>query len=117
MISKAGQSRDEALYDEARSLADQGDFGRAEILAGLLLESAPDDIEGLLLMGLISRAQGKPESAAEFYRKVLYLEPTHRDALMHYSLFLEQKGDENKAAALRKRLVRLDMQRKDSHGG
>lgn len=110
------QTRRNAFYKEASSLADQGDFDRALVLVDLTLRYSPDDVAALFLSGLIYEACGNGAKAAEFYRKVLYLDPEHRDAMLHYALILEQKGENKKATALRKRLARLNEMREGAHG-
>jgi chemotaxis protein methyltransferase WspC len=34
-----------------------------------------------------------PQQAEQYYRKVLYLEPAHHEALIHLAVLLEKKGD------------------------
>ena len=62
---------------------------------------------GLYLLGLIRDAAGQLDAATALYRKVLYLEPAHQDALAHLSLLLEKKGQAGAARLLRERLLRL----------
>ncbi len=65
--------------------------------------------EPLYLLGLIrdaggDRSAGRPAG----YRKALYLDPGHREALAHLAALIESEGDERGARVLSERLRRLD---------
>lgn len=45
------------------------------------------------LNGLIADARGRAEEAGDFYRKALYLRPTHHEALTHLATLLDVGGD------------------------
>jgi chemotaxis protein methyltransferase WspC len=53
-------------------------------------------------------AMGDLQRAAECYRKVLYLEPNHSDALIHLALLSEKQGDTAGALRLRDRARRVE---------
>ncbi len=59
------------------------------------------------LMGVIYQAQQNPREAMACFRKVLYLQPDHRDALVHLMLLSEDQGEATQAAHLRRRLEQL----------
>jgi chemotaxis protein methyltransferase WspC len=59
------------------------------------------------LLGLLHDCAGDPFHAGEFYRKALYLEPDHYDALIHLAL-LEDKSGRRAAAKLWKSRTRRD---------
>jgi chemotaxis protein methyltransferase WspC len=65
----------------------------------------------LLLLGVISDASGDPSAAARYYRKVLYLEPDHPEALGHLALLLKTLGDVAGAKTLSDRMRRLHARR------
>ena len=44
-------------------------------------------------MGLLHDAGGDVHKAAENYRKALYLDPQHREALVHLAVALQKVGD------------------------
>ena len=56
--------------------------------------------------GLVKDAGSDPE-AINFYRKAIYLEPNHFEALLHAALLLEKAGDVARADAFRRRAERL----------
>jgi chemotaxis protein methyltransferase WspC len=51
-------------------------------------------------MGLICGADGRLTAANRYYRKALYLDKNHHDALVHLALLLEQQGDPHGASLL-----------------
>jgi chemotaxis protein methyltransferase WspC len=92
--------------DSARHLADAGRLGEAvELCEAHLKEQGPSS-QAYYLLGLVQDAVGDPQRAAECYRKVLYLEPTHTEALVHLALLSEKQGDTGTAQRLRARARR-----------
>jgi chemotaxis protein methyltransferase WspC len=87
----------------ARSLADAGRLDEA--LAAL--PQAPPSADGYSLLGVIQQARGDRAAAAAAFRKALYLDPGHREALTHAMLLAAERGDAGQAAALRERLARI----------
>jgi chemotaxis protein methyltransferase WspC len=90
----------------ARQLGDAGDLETALAACREYLESTPDSAEGYFLLGVLHDALGDFELAARDFRKVLYLDPAHRDALLHLALKREAVGDSSGAALLRARAQR-----------
>jgi chemotaxis protein methyltransferase WspC len=99
----------------ARRLADQGSFDEAAELCGRVLLEGGENAAAHFLLGLIHEARDRLGAAEECFRRALYLEPDHRDALAHMSLLLERKGETGYAGALRERLRRLAAEREASH--
>lgn len=96
----------ETLLAEARWLADAGCFEAAlEKCQAFLRERGPSS-RAYCLLGLVNDACGKSEEAGAFYRKALYLEPDHSEALMHLALLSEKTGDLRTALRLRQRALR-----------
>ncbi|MGJ7497967.1 CheR family methyltransferase [Variovorax sp. RT4R15] len=93
--------------DRARRLADQGHLADAAAhCEAHLLEHGPT-AEAFNLLGLVRDASGKTADAADQYRKALYLEPNHQDALIHLALLLQKQGDVAGAQRLQRRASRL----------
>jgi chemotaxis protein methyltransferase WspC len=67
----------------------------------------PTDPEALHLLGVINDAAGNLAAAAKHYRKALYLDPEHEEALTHLALLLDKQGDVAGAQRLRARAARL----------
>ena len=73
---------------KAMQLADSGKFAEAiKVCEAHLKEKGPTS-EGYYLLGLTQDAVGDQQRAGECYRKALYLEPNHSEALMHLALLL-----------------------------
>jgi chemotaxis protein methyltransferase WspC len=60
------------------------------------------------LWGLVHDANGHPRRAAECYRKVIYLEPNHAEALTHLALLAGKQGDAAAAKRLQRRAQRVE---------
>jgi chemotaxis protein methyltransferase WspC len=91
---------------EIQQLADAGRLrearSRGEALLGRPGASAPL----LFLLGVIAEASGDAARSEEFFRKTLYLDPAHAEALAHLAAQAELKGDLRGARALRERAQR-----------
>jgi chemotaxis protein methyltransferase WspC len=59
------------------------------------------------LLGILNQARGDADEASRSFRKALYLQPEHAEALMHLMLLCHEKGDFVQEALLRRRLERL----------
>jgi len=93
--------------DRARRLADQGHLAEAAAHCEAHLRQHGPSAEAFHLLGLVRDASGNAEDAAEQYRKALYLEPDHHEALIHLALLLRKRGDESGAQRLQRRASRL----------
>jgi len=92
---------------EASRLADQGklDEARQQCEACLQQQGASADV--WFLLGLISDIQGQHQDAETAFRKTLYLEPEHQEALMHLAFLLDKRGNQRAAQHLRDRVQRI----------
>ena len=92
----------------AKQLGDVGKFAEAvELCEAYLKEQGPTS-EAYSLLGLLRDAVGDLSRAAECYRKVLYLDPNHSEALLHLALLSEKQGDIAGAQRLRTRALRAE---------
>jgi chemotaxis protein methyltransferase WspC len=98
---------------EIAGLADRGRLAEAEEQCARYLRSYGPSAEAFHLLGLICDAAGRPAEADTCYRKALYLEPKHQDALQHLILLHERQGDVAALQVLKQRLQRLS--RQDEH--
>jgi chemotaxis protein methyltransferase WspC len=103
-----GAVPEEEPLAQARRLADAGrlDEALAECQARLRQGRPSADLFGLL--GVIQQARGESNAAADAFRKALYLDPDHGEALVHAMLLAVRRGDAGRAAALRDRLARIN---------
>ncbi len=93
--------------DDARRLADAGRFDEAEgIIQEIASLSAPE-ADTFYLLGLIADARGRRADASDFYRKTLYLDPAHYEALTHLAALLDMGGDAVGARQLMLRAQRV----------
>ena len=92
--------------DAARELADAGRLTEAAATCEADLKIKGASAPAYYLLGLIRDATGDPQGAAELYRKALYLEPDHVEALTHLALLSERSGDVAGAKLLQTRAER-----------
>jgi chemotaxis protein methyltransferase WspC len=91
----------------ARRLADSGNLSAALERVEQALAAAPT-AEGYHVLGLIRDATGDSTAAMESYRKALYLDPDHLDAMLHLAFLLERGGDAASAQRFRERARRAE---------
>ena len=92
--------------EEARRLANQGKLAEALKCCEHNLRSQPASAETFHLIGLLHDAAGRVREAAEHYRKALYLDPMHPEALVHLAVTLQKEGDAHGAQRLFERANR-----------
>ena len=90
--------------ESAGRLADTGRLAEArEACEAHLLEHGAS-AAAYYLLALVRDSLGDLRGAAESYRKVIYLDPAHPEALLHLALLAEKQGD---PAAARRLLARV----------
>jgi len=101
-LSHAPVAPPDDSLEAARALADTGE----EESAAAMLERMPSsaDPDFFCLRGVVSGALGRTDLAEADYRKALYLDPNHPEALAHLSLLLDLDGRAAAAAQLRRRI-------------
>lgn len=92
--------------DTGKSLADQGRLAEAAEIYRAYLKQNKNSAQAFYLLGLVRDASGASHEAGELYRKALYLEPEHYEALMHLALIKQKAGDKAGAEVLRSRARR-----------
>ena len=93
---------------EAARLADQGRLAEAEQICQAYIGRHGASAEALYLMGLLRDAAGNLAEAAQYYRKTLYLDRHHHEALTHLGLLLRKQGDMSGAQLLQARANRVE---------
>jgi chemotaxis protein methyltransferase WspC len=96
------------LLAQARACADRGDLAQAEALVEQQLRTAGPNADAYHLQGLISDARQDAGAAQQLYRKAIYLQPDHREALLHLAALLAAQGDTAGAQRLRERAGRAE---------
>jgi chemotaxis protein methyltransferase WspC len=94
------------LLDQAAALADGGRIDAAAVCCEASLGRFGPSARAFFLLGLIRQAGGRQAEAEDCFRKTIYLEPGHDEALLALSLCAERRGDSEAAAAYRRRADR-----------
>ena len=84
-------------------LADTGNEAAAADVLERLALAEPPSADFFCLRGVVSDALGQGELAGGYYRKALYLDPAHAEALAHFALLCALQGRHTAAAQLRRR--------------
>ena len=95
------------LLAEARRLADLGDIKAAEGACRDYLALHPESAEAYFILGLLSELTNKPQMAADYWKRCIYLQPDHYEALCHLALLAEANNDAAGAKALKARAARI----------
>ncbi len=109
----AGSDKD--LISAAARLADKGQFQEAAEICKRHMQAHKPSAEAYYLLGLISDAAGQHSEAREHYRKALYLNPQHTEALVHLAALLDMHGDAAGARRMNDRARRATPKRLDRH--
>ncbi len=91
----------------ARQLADVGQLAEAIAECQSLLGTAGPSVDVYLLLGVLHQARGELGQASDTFRRVLYLDPNHAEALTHAMLLSEAAGRPEQADSFRTRLARV----------
>lgn len=89
-----------------QELADAGRLREARTQGESLLTRLGPSAPLLFLLGVVAEASGDMPAAEECYRKTIYLDPGHTEALGHLAARAELNGDRRTARALRERAQR-----------
>jgi chemotaxis protein methyltransferase WspC len=95
----------------ATQLADQGRLAEAKQLCSDYLRAHPSSAHALHLLGLVHDAQGDAVRAGDCYRKALYLDPQHQEAMLHLAFLLEKQGELSESQRLQQRAGRLQQRK------
>jgi chemotaxis protein methyltransferase WspC len=90
----------------AHALADAGRLTEAANAINVYLEQHAPHADAFYLLGVLADASGDTNLARGHYRKALYLDPRHTEALAHLATLLELEGDRNGARLLMERASR-----------
>jgi chemotaxis protein methyltransferase WspC len=90
----------------AHELADAGRLGEATAAVNAYLEHHTPHADAFYLLGVLADANGEAGVARAQYRKALYLDPRHPEALAHLATLLELEGDRDGARLLMQRALR-----------
>lgn len=92
--------------------ANEGELVQAEFLCRDYLDRNDTSAQGYYLLALIYEAQGRSELVENLYRKTIYLDPEHYEALVHLAEHAAENQETEIAARLRGRARRVFERRK-----
>ncbi|MGK5027684.1 CheR family methyltransferase [Janthinobacterium sp. RB2R34] len=104
------------LLAEARSLADRGLLRDAADKCHAHLARVPEAAEAYYLLGLINELACKMDLADDYWRRCIYLQPDHYEALCHLALLAERNGNNTAATTLKSRAARIYQRRQAGAG-
>ncbi|KXU89773.1 chemotaxis protein CheR [Paraburkholderia monticola] len=90
----------------AHALADAGRLDEAATALNAYLEQHAPHADAFYLLGVLADANGETDVARAQYRKAIYLDPRHTEALAHLATLLELEGDRDGARLLKQRALR-----------
>ena len=102
------------LLQQAERLANSAQYAQAEQICQQLISKDARQVQVFYLLGLIASGKQDTEVAESMFRKTIFLEPRHYEALSHLSLLLEKKGDRKNAELFRQRASRTQSTTKQS---
>ena len=91
----------------ARKLADKGELTEATRICEEFLNQFGPSAQAFFLLGIIYNSAEDIEQAEKLFRKAIYLNPKHEEALVFLSLLAEKHGATDEAKALQQRINRL----------
>ena len=115
VTGKAVNTEAAALLASIANLANEGKGAEARAVCEQYLRNHEPVAQVFYWLGLLSDVAGSALEAQGFYRKALYLDPQHPDALMHLAALLQSQGDTAGARRLQARAARserVDSERK-----
>ena len=103
------------LLSQIAILANEGKSAEARAACERYLSQYPPAAQVFYWLGLLSDVAGSALQAQGFYRKALYLEPQHPQALMQLAGLLEAQGDTAGARRLQARAARSELTVSKNH--
>lgn len=104
-----------ALLAQIARLANEGKSTEAQAACDAYLRSHGPDPQVFYWLGLLSDVGGQMLQAQGYYRKALYLDPQHAEALAHLAMLLTAQGDIAGARRLQERAARNDRPQAQEH--
>ncbi len=98
---------DAAILRDAARLANRGELREAGALCENYLREHTTSAQAYYLLGLVREAEGKHQLVGELFKKAVYLDPNHYEAMIHLALHLVRYGDADSARSLQQRAQRV----------
>ncbi len=106
-LSQKKTKINEPDLNAARKLADKGELQKATKICEAYLDQHGPSANAYFLLGIIYDASDNIIQAEKQFRKTLYMDPYHEEALFFLFHFAEQTGDTREAKNLKQRIARL----------
>lgn len=116
-VAQPNDSDAATLLATIAALANAGKSAEARAACEQYLRSHPPKAQVFYWLGLLSDMAGNALQAQGFYRKALYLEPQHAEALVHLAALLASQGDAAGARRLQERAARSGRAADSEHSG
>ena len=100
--------KEDISLERAHQFADAGKLAEATRLCQAHLTEHGPSAQVYYLLGLVQDASNQRDEARNFYRKALYLQPNHYEALAHLALLTQSMGDSAGARVLQDRAERAN---------
>ena len=101
------------VWSEVANLANAGRTDEARQRSEEHLQQNGPSSAAYYWLGLLCDAAGQGDQACAYYRKAIYLEPQHREALTHLAAHLEAQGDQTGALRLYRRAQNPEVGERD----
>lgn len=105
-VADATQTAEPNWLETAQQMANEGNLVAALKHCEQHMRDNTPSASAFYLLGLLHDAAGRTAQACEQYRKALYLDPTHAEALIHLAMALRGDGDTHGAKLLLDRAER-----------
>lgn len=105
----------ESILTRAMQYANQGELADATRLCKEYMQQNGPNAAAYYLMGLISDARQDTADAMQHYRKAIYLQPNHYEALTHLAALLAAQGDNAGALLMQQRAQRVANTQEQPH--
>jgi len=107
LVDRARPAVPKNWIEEAQQLADRGNLLDALKHCEQHINEETTSAAAFYLLGLLHDAAGRSQQACEQYRKALYLDAGHTEALVHLAVALRRDGDARGAQLLLDRAKRV----------
>ncbi|HET6180448.1 MAG TPA: tetratricopeptide repeat protein [Candidatus Sulfotelmatobacter sp.] len=94
----------------------EGDFKRAESELSKILQSEPNDVRALNLLGILRAQQQRNTDAEDLFKKAISIEPDFAAARAGLGLLYVQMGKDDLAVPELQQALKLDPGRRDAEG-
>ena len=88
-------------------MADKGELRKATEICEEYIDRCGPSPQAFFLLGIIRDAADDIGQAEKLFRKAIYMDPNHEEALTFLALLAERTGDIAEAKNLKQRITRL----------